>query len=161
VKNGGKTVMDADRNARGRFLPGRPGGPGRPRRAIEAGHLAAPSQAVPTEVQQDIIAPAIDQARDGHRFRAVSQGADPCQDSMHNGPPSRLNAAPAVVGLPVPAERYGAPLDGHWRPAIARLPIAWRRRWANRAEGHQSAGLPRDLAEFLAYRWTVEEIAAV
>jgi hypothetical protein len=52
-------------------------------------------------------------------------------------------------------------LDGHWRSVIARLPIAWRHRWADRAEAHQAAGLPRDLAEFWAYREVVEEIAAV
>jgi hypothetical protein len=153
--------MRADRDAHGRFLPGRPGGPGRPRRVIAGDHLAALSETVTPEVQHDIVATAFDRPRDGDRFRAVSQGAGPCGASTHNGPPSRLNAAPAVVGLPVPAERYGAPLDGHWRPVIARLPGAWRQRWADRSEVLQTAGLPRDLAELRAYREVVEEIAAV
>ena len=49
----------------GRFLPGNPGGPGRPRRAIEADYLAALSEAVPMESWRAIIAKAVEQARDG------------------------------------------------------------------------------------------------
>ena len=177
--------MGADRDAHGRFLPGRPGGPGRPRRVIEAGHLAAPSRAETPEVRHHIIASSADQASDGDRFPAVSQGAGPCEASTSDGPSVRLAPAPAVipeapaksrpagppsegtsrlpamVRPPVPAEWGGAPLDGHWRPVIDRLPIAWRHRWENRSEAYQAAGLHKDLAEFLAYRWTVEEIAAV
>jgi hypothetical protein len=75
--------------------------------------------------------------------------------------PSVGSPAPAVAGPPVPAEWHGPPLDGHWHTVLDRVPIAWRRRWADRAEAYQNAGLPRDLAEYLAYRWTVEEMAAV
>ena len=49
----------------GRFLPGNPGGPGRPRRVIEADYLAALSEAVPMESWRAIIAKAVEQARDG------------------------------------------------------------------------------------------------
>jgi hypothetical protein len=49
----------------GRFLPGNPGGPGRPRRAIEADYLAALSEAVPIESWRAVIAKAVEQARDG------------------------------------------------------------------------------------------------
>src|SRR5262245_27673264 len=146
-------AMGADRDAGGRFLPGRPGGPGRPRRVIEADHLAAPSESVMPEVRQDTIATAFDQARDGDRFPAVSHGAGPCEASTHDGPPVRLDPAtavipeapaesspagppsertsrsPALAGPPVPAEWHGAPLDGHWLPVLARLPTAWRQRW--------------------------------
>ena len=176
--------MGADRDARGRFLTGRPGGPGRPRRVIEADHQAAPSRAETPEVRHHIIAASADQASDGDRFPAVSRGADPCGVSTPNGSPVRLDAVPAVipeapaesrpagppsegtsrppamVRPPVPAEWGGAPLNGHWRPVIDRLPLAWRHRWADRAEAYQANGLPRDLAEYLAYRRTVEEIAA-
>jgi hypothetical protein len=55
-------VMGADRDANGRFLPGHPGGPGRPRRAIEADYLAALSDAVPMEEWRRIVGTAIDQA---------------------------------------------------------------------------------------------------
>ena len=178
-------AMSADRDAHGRFLPGRPGGPGRPRRAIQVGPQATLSQAMTTEVRHDIIATAFDQAHHGDRLRAVSQGAGPCDVPTPNGPPVRLDAVPAVIpeipGVaspagppsegtsrppamvrpPVPAEWGGAPLDGHWRPVIDRLPLAWRHRWAERAEMLQAAGLPRDIAEDRALRWTVEEMGPV
>jgi hypothetical protein len=51
--------------------------------------------------------------------------------------------APAVAAPPVPAEWHGPPLDGHWHTVLARVHIAWRRRWADRAEAYQAAGLPR------------------
>jgi hypothetical protein len=50
-------------------------------------------------------------------------------------------------------------LDGHWRALVASWPIAWRQRWAARAEQLQAAGLPKDFAENRAYRATVEEMA--
>jgi hypothetical protein len=89
--------MGADRDARGRFLPGRAGGPGRPRRAVEAASLAKRSEAVTPEVRHDIIATAIDQARDRDRFRAVSQGAGPCDASTHDGRLPRLDAATGII----------------------------------------------------------------
>jgi hypothetical protein len=51
-------------------------------------------------------------------------------------------------------------LDGHWRAAVAGLPLAWRQRWAARSEALQTAGWPRSLAENRAYREAVEEMAA-
>jgi hypothetical protein len=82
-------------------------------------------------------------------------------ESCPAGPPSeRTSRSPAVAGPSVPVEWHGPPLDGHWHTVLARVHIAWRRRWADRAEAYQAAGLPKDLAEYLAYRWIVEEIAA-
>jgi hypothetical protein len=52
-------------------------------------------------------------------------------------------------------------LDGRWHTVLARLHIAWRNRWEARAEALEAAGLPRNLAEFRAYREVVEQIAAV
>ena len=174
--------MSADRDAHGRFLPGRPGGPGRPRRVIEVDHLAAPSRVETPEVRHYIIATAFDQAHHGDRLRAVSQAASPCGVSAHNGPAVRLDASPAVipeapaesrpagppsegtsrppamVRPPVPAEWQGAPLDGRWRPVIDRLAVPWRHRWEARSKVHQAAGLPRDLAELRAYREVLEEL---
>jgi hypothetical protein len=45
-----RTTSDDDRDREtGRFLPGNPGGPARPRRATEADNLAALSEAVSIE----------------------------------------------------------------------------------------------------------------
>jgi hypothetical protein len=49
----------------GRFLPGNPGGPGRPRRAIESDYLAALSEAVPTDTSRAIVAKAVEPAQAG------------------------------------------------------------------------------------------------
>src|SRR5262245_56168743 len=49
----------------GRFLLGNPGGPGRPRRAIEADDLAALPAVVTVEAWPAIVAKAVEQARDG------------------------------------------------------------------------------------------------
>jgi hypothetical protein len=49
----------------GRFLPGYPGGPGRPRRAIEADYLAALSEAVSMDSWRAIVAKAVEQAQAG------------------------------------------------------------------------------------------------
>jgi hypothetical protein len=57
---------DNDRDAQtGRFLPGNPGGPGRPRRAIESDYLAALSDGVPTDAWRAIVAKAVEQAQAG------------------------------------------------------------------------------------------------
>jgi hypothetical protein len=85
---------------------------------------------------------------------------EPGLEAVPSDPPAG-SPVPAVAGPPVPAEWHGAPLDGRWLPLIARLPIAWRHRWAERAEMLQAAGLPRDIAEDRALPWTVEEMAAV
>ena len=49
----------------GRFLAGNPGGPGRPRRAVESDYLAALSEAVPTDTWRAIVAKAVEQAQAG------------------------------------------------------------------------------------------------
>jgi hypothetical protein len=54
--------MSTDRNANGRFAPGWRGGPGRPRRSVEAGDLAALSEAVPLATWEKIYETAVAQA---------------------------------------------------------------------------------------------------
>jgi hypothetical protein len=57
--------MSPDRDANGRFALGNPGGPGRPRRVVEADYLAALSEAVPLEKWHEIVETAVDQAVSG------------------------------------------------------------------------------------------------
>jgi hypothetical protein len=57
--------MSSDRNTNGRFAAGWHGGPGRPRRTVEAAYLAALSEAVTPEVWRDIITTAIERAKGG------------------------------------------------------------------------------------------------
>jgi hypothetical protein len=59
----------------GRFLPGNPGGPGRPRRAIEADYLAALSEAVSMDSWRAVVARAVEQAQAGD-FKAREWIAD-------------------------------------------------------------------------------------
>jgi hypothetical protein len=54
-----------DRDSNGRFRPGHPGGPGRPRRAIEADYLASFSDAVPMEAWKRIVGRAVEDAEKG------------------------------------------------------------------------------------------------
>jgi hypothetical protein len=54
-----------DRDANGRFRPGHPGGPGRPRRAVEADYLATLSDAVPLDRWRAIVARAVEDAEQG------------------------------------------------------------------------------------------------
>jgi hypothetical protein len=64
-------MSDPDREQDGRFRKGNKGGPGRPRRAIESDYLAKLSEAVPFSVWQEILAKAVEQAREGdHSARA-------------------------------------------------------------------------------------------
>jgi hypothetical protein len=49
----------------GRFVSGNPGGPGRPRRAIERDYLAALSEAVPMDRWRKIIERAVSDAEQG------------------------------------------------------------------------------------------------
>jgi len=59
------------RDGRGRFALGNPGGPGRPRRAVETEYLGAVSEAVPVDVWRRIVERARDDALAGdHRARA-------------------------------------------------------------------------------------------
>jgi hypothetical protein len=67
--NGRKTGQSMGANRRdarnGKFLPGNPGGPGRPRRAIEADYLASLSEAVPLAKWREIVERVVEQAVSG------------------------------------------------------------------------------------------------
>ena len=52
-------------NTKGRFAPGNPGGPGRPRRAVERDYLAALSEAVTLADWRDIVKAAVLAAKQG------------------------------------------------------------------------------------------------
>jgi hypothetical protein len=60
------STENSDRDAAGRFVPGHAGGPGRPRRAVEADYLAALSEAVPMETWKRIVARAVEDAEQGN-----------------------------------------------------------------------------------------------
>ncbi|MCW5775902.1 MAG: hypothetical protein KIS87_05600 [Phycisphaeraceae bacterium] len=53
------------RDGRGRFAPGCPGGPGRPRRAVEADYLRALSEACPVDAWTRIVRRAVEDAEKG------------------------------------------------------------------------------------------------
>jgi hypothetical protein len=55
----------ADRDTNGRFLPGHPGGPGRPRRAIELDYLAALAETVSLPRWRKIVQRAVADAEEG------------------------------------------------------------------------------------------------
>ena len=58
------------RDNQGRFSKGNPGGPGRPRRAVEEDYLAALSDQLSIERWENIVSKAIEDAEDGdHRAR--------------------------------------------------------------------------------------------
>jgi hypothetical protein len=57
--------MSTGRDDNGRFAKGNPGGPGRPRRAVETDYLAALSEVVPFERWREIVETAVDQAVSG------------------------------------------------------------------------------------------------
>ncbi len=56
---------DDDRDNNGRFKPGHPGGPGRPRRAIETDYLAALSEALPMDRWKRVVDRAVSDAENG------------------------------------------------------------------------------------------------
>jgi hypothetical protein len=56
---------DSFRGTRGRFATGNPGGPGRPRRPVEADYLRAISDACPLEKWREIVERAVEDARSG------------------------------------------------------------------------------------------------
>jgi hypothetical protein len=58
-------VMRADRDDHGRYLPGHPGGPGRPRRAVEQEYLAVLADAVPLQQWKKIVQRAVKDAAAG------------------------------------------------------------------------------------------------
>lgn len=57
--------MAEDRTQKGQFAPGNPGGPGRPRRAVEHEYLTTLSEAVPLGTWRDICRRAAKDARAG------------------------------------------------------------------------------------------------
>jgi len=64
VQDSGSTNGDT-RDAHGRFAPGNPGGPGRPRRSVEADYLRTLSDAVPPERWAAIVEAAVSEAEAG------------------------------------------------------------------------------------------------
>ena len=64
------TTEKSGRDNQGRFSKGNPGGPGRPRRAVEEDYLAALSDQLSIERWENIICKAIQDAENGdHRAR--------------------------------------------------------------------------------------------
>jgi hypothetical protein len=59
------TMDNGHRDQQGRFALGNPGGPGRPRRAVERDYLAALSTAVPLEEWREIVKAAVAAAKQG------------------------------------------------------------------------------------------------
>jgi hypothetical protein len=57
--------MTKMRDESGRFLPGNPGGPGRPRRAVELDYLATMTEAVPPDRWRAIVERAAALAEEG------------------------------------------------------------------------------------------------
>ena len=57
--------MCETRDGRGRFAPGNSGGPGRPRRPVEADYLRLLSEAVPLDRWREICGVAVEQALAG------------------------------------------------------------------------------------------------
>ncbi len=59
-------MMSSDhRQGNGRFADGNPGGPGRPRRAVERQYLAALSDAISLEDWQEIVKATVTRAKEG------------------------------------------------------------------------------------------------
>src|SRR5262245_42442662 len=58
-------MSSEDRQANGRFANGNPGGPGRPRRAIERQYLAALSDAISIEDWQEVVKATVALAKQG------------------------------------------------------------------------------------------------
>ena len=55
----------SDRTPKGTFAQGNKGGPGRPRRAVEADYLAVLSEAVPLDTWREIVSTAVTHAKTG------------------------------------------------------------------------------------------------
>lgn len=62
---GGNVKHDDGRDTAGRFAPGNPGGPGRPRRAVEGDYLRALTDRLTPDAWGAIVDTAIDDARAG------------------------------------------------------------------------------------------------
>ena len=59
------TETNTGRDLVGRYAAGNPGGPGRPRRAVEMSYLRALSDALPVDTWSEIVQAAIARAKDG------------------------------------------------------------------------------------------------
>jgi hypothetical protein len=73
-------------------------------------------------------------------------------------PPAAVEPEPAPAR---PVAKATLRPRSEWGDIVANWPIAWRRRWADRAETLQAAGLPWDIAEYRAYLAAVEEMNGV
>jgi hypothetical protein len=94
-----RTMSDRNRDPQtGRFAPGWRGGPGRPRRAIEADYLAVLSEAVPMERWRAIVEKAVEQAASGDA-KAREWLAGYLMPRPGEGSPLAEAAAAAVVGF--------------------------------------------------------------
>jgi hypothetical protein len=128
--------MGAYRHDNGRFALGNRGGPGRPRRDIEANYLAVLGEAVPIETWGAIVTKAVDQALDGDAqartwlsnyligkplFQAV-------EDSAPSGPRVTLNMILLAIREAIP--------DGEAQARIAAALL----RLAREATGDDSCG---------------------
>lgn len=58
-------MSENGRDQAGRFAAGNPGGPGRPRRAVEREYLAVLGEAVPLDAWRDVVARALADAQAG------------------------------------------------------------------------------------------------
>lgn len=58
-------MINNGRHTNGTFAPGNPGGPGRPRRAVEREYLAALLDVIPLDVWKEIVSKAVDSAKLG------------------------------------------------------------------------------------------------
>jgi hypothetical protein len=59
------TTAAAGRSSAGRFAAGNPGGPGRPRRLVEADYLHALTDACPIDTWREIVVRAVEDAKAG------------------------------------------------------------------------------------------------
>ncbi len=107
--------MIADRDDNGRFLPGNPGGPGRPRRAVEADYLAALSEAVPIDRWREICETAIDQAVAGDAKAREWVGSylagKPTGNALRRLAAAEVEAAPVEEPVPAASDVLDMALD--------------------------------------------------
>src|SRR5262249_20395293 len=110
--------MSTDRDTNGRFLPGHPGGPGRPRRAVETDYLAALSDAVPPEAWKRIVARAVEDAEQGdakaREWLAACLIGKPAGDTLLKLAAGEL-AELDPVEMRAGAMRTGVPIDSFGR----------------------------------------------
>lgn len=109
-RDGGNMAHNDDgRDAAGRFTRGNPGGPGRPRRAVETDYLRALTERVTPDVWGDIIDNVVNAARGGD-MRAVAFLAR----YLHGATP------PTLFSLAV-ADAAGADVDAEIAHVVERV----------------------------------------